>query len=201
MVLWMRFIIFFLFLKTRGEIGAYLAEKEVMIVPRHCKSVWFESSKHFHDRRRTRYFRSAGKMETLSEKGILYTIPWYDNPSGLLHSEQNMKALSEVAKHNEWFVVRDGAYVELSYFEPVAPLPVEDHVLKHFRGRKQSMRRVIQAVLLFLSAMLMIFFFFLSSWRLSPVLPTQAVAFQLIQKVAHGIAICKKSFFPMDENE
>ena len=40
-----------------------------------------------------------------------------------------MKAISEVAKQNEWFVVRDGAYLELSYFEPVAPLPVEDHVL------------------------------------------------------------------------
>ena len=176
---------FLLFLKTRGEIGAYLAGKEVYDRPLAiAKALGLNPQSISMTEEGLDISEVQEKMETLSEKGILYTIPWYDNPSGLLHSEQNMKALSEVAKHNEWFVVRDGAYVELSYFEPVAPLPVEDHVLQTFSWSKTINAASHTGGIIIPERYVDDFLFFLSSWRLSPVLPTQAVAFQLIQSGA-----------------
>lgn len=173
---------FLLFLKTRGEIGAYIAGKEVYDRPLIIAKILELSPQSISMKNEGLNTEEAEeKIKNTSQKGVFYTIPWYDNPSGIFHTEENIQTISTIAKENDWLVIRDGAYLDLSYFEPIIPLPVEDHVLQTFSWSKTINAASHTGGIIIPERYTDDFLSFLSSWRLSPVLPTQAVTFQLLK--------------------
>lgn len=119
-------------------------------------------------------------LERRTGKGVIYTIPWFDNPSGIDHGSANMEAVAAVAKQHDWFVIRDGAYLELAYFEK-KPMPeVEEHIIQTFSWSKTISAGCHTGGIIIPTKFADEFLQFISSWRLNPVLPTQIASYEII---------------------
>lgn len=113
-------------------------------------------------------------------KGVVYTIPWFDNPSGIFHSEQNKAELQWIAANSGWYVIRDGAYLDLSYFSAIPYPNVPENVIQTFSFSKTISAAWHTGGIIIPEALCAPFLAFLSSWRLSPVLPTQMATHDLL---------------------
>ena len=113
-------------------------------------------------------------------KGVVYSIPWFDNPSGIDHSEVNREQVADIAHAHGWLSIRDGAYLELAYFEE-KPVPnVPEHVIQTFSWSKTISAGCHTGGIIVPSEYADAFLHFISSWRLSPVMPTHLAAHELI---------------------
>jgi len=113
--------------------------------------------------------------------GVFYSIPWFDNPSGVNHSQANREALANLMADNGHYVVRDGAYLDLDYFNEAEYPAVPEHVLQTFTFSKTISAGLHLGGVIIPKAMVTDFNHFISSWRLSPVMPTQVMAWELIK--------------------
>ncbi len=123
-------------------------------------------------------------MEAQQGKGVIYTIPWFDNPSGIDHSQENREQIAALAERNNWYAIRDGAYLELSYFEEKEVPKVPEHVIQTFSWSKTISAGCHTGGIIIPSELADEFLHFISSWRLSPVTPTHLAAYELISSGA-----------------
>lgn len=173
---------FILFLKSKNLITDYICGKQVYDRPIaiakrlgfNMHSVALET-----DGLNTKDLESVLKQ---GNKNIIYSIPWYDNPSGILHSDENIKTVAELAKIYNSFVVRDGAYIDLSYYKKINLLPIDDNVIQTFSFSKVISASFHVGGVIIPEEFCDEFSYFLSSWRLSPILINQMVAFDLFKK-------------------
>ncbi len=112
--------------------------------------------------------------------GVIYTIPWFDNPSGINHSAGNMEAVRRIADEKGWLVIRDGAYLALSYFETKSAPTVAENVIQTFSWSKTISAGCHTGGIIVPTELSDAFLAFISSWRLSPVMPTQMAAHEII---------------------
>lgn len=115
-----------------------------------------------------------------SGNGVIYTIPWYDNPSGIDHSKENIATVRKIAEKQNWLVIRDGAYLALSYSETKSAPQVEENVIQTFSWSKTISAGCHTGGIIVPTALAEGFLNFISSWRLSPVMPTQIAAHEII---------------------
>jgi len=69
------------------------------------------------------------KIKELRDKGkkvkFVYTIPTFQNPSGVTMSEEKRKYLLELANEYDFLIIEDDPYRELNYSESEPPLPIK----------------------------------------------------------------------------
>jgi DNA-binding transcriptional MocR family regulator len=174
--------LFLLFLQTRNKIGAYLCGKEVYDRPVViAKALGLNPKPLIVNEDGVDLDRLKSSITAANTPGVLYTIPWFDNPSGVSHSSENMTKAAQIAAENDWFVIRDGAYIELAYQNAVPIEPVLDNVIQTFSWSKMITAANHTGGIIIPEQYSADFLHFISSWRLSPVLPTQMVTWQLIE--------------------
>lgn len=63
----------------------------------------------------------VARLEELKEKGrkprYLYTVPTFQNPSGITLSESRRRAILALAEESDFFIVEDDVYYDLAYTE------------------------------------------------------------------------------------
>lgn len=112
--------------------------------------------------------------------GALYSIPWFDNPTGIQHTEKNREAVQNILEKKGWYLIRDGAYIDLDYHEnPIIP-EVCDNVIQTFTFSKTISAGMHVGGIIIPESMSESFIDFITSWRLSPVLPTQMAVYELV---------------------
>ncbi|MBT4937340.1 aminotransferase class I/II-fold pyridoxal phosphate-dependent enzyme [Candidatus Peregrinibacteria bacterium] len=119
-------------------------------------------------------------LEKTDDLGVVYSIPWFDNPTGIQHTEANREDVADIVKKKGWYLIRDGAYIDLDYHNtPIIP-EVCDNVIQTFTFSKTISAGMHVGGIIIPESLSESFIDFITSWRLSPVLPTQMAVCELI---------------------
>lgn len=177
---------FLLYLRTHAALAGYICGKEVYDRPLViAKSLGLNPQGVDITSEGLNIPQTEALIKQRGGKGVVYTIPWFDNPSGILHSEANKAELQWIADSHGWYVIRDGAYLDLSYFGAFPYPSVPENVIQTFSFSKTISAAWHTGGIIVPELHAAPFLAFLSSWRLSPVLPTQMASYDLLYSGAH----------------
>ena len=113
--------------------------------------------------------------------GVVYSIPWFDNPTGIIHTQNNKQEVLDLVAKKGWYLIRDGAYLDLDYHNPVVNPEVPENVIQTFTFSKTISAGTRVGGIIIPESLSDQFIDFIISWRLCPTLPSQMAIYNLLE--------------------
>jgi DNA-binding transcriptional MocR family regulator len=120
-------------------------------------------------------------LDKVDGMGVVYSIPWFDNPTGIIHSQKNKQEVLDLVEKKGWYLIRDGAYLDLDYHNPVVNPEVPENVIQTFTFSKTISAGTRVGGIIIPESLSESFTDFVISWRLCPALPSQMAIYNLLE--------------------